>query len=142
MAIASWGLCLFQLVAAASLTAAAASAHTLGPRCQVALAAACPQPRWGARTAKDVLPCDECAGKDQQRLRDEGCTAGEIQSWCTTLAPGISRRTHFTSGVTFDLAVLDSGSCTITIEGTRFEVVSAFSEAGFTTVQGQYHPPT
>jgi hypothetical protein len=145
-AIANWVPCLFQLVAAASLAAAAAPAHTLGPRCQVALATACPLQPW-ARTAMKldtVLLCDECAGgrKDQQRLRDAGCTAGEVKFWCTTLAPGISRRAHFTSGVEFDLRVLDSGSCAITIEGTRFEVVSAFSEAGFTTVQGQYHPPT
>lgn len=52
-------------------------------KCAVALAAACSAVATGDTTAS-VLKCDACAGKHQKSLKRAGCTAPEVQSWCTT----------------------------------------------------------
>ena len=52
-------------------------------KCTVALAATCSEVSIGATTAS-VIKCDACAGKHQEFLRRTGCTALEVQSWCTT----------------------------------------------------------
>ena len=56
-----------------------------GSVCDAALEAACPQ-QSGKLSAHRVLLCDECAGKKQAQLQIAGCTAEEVQKWCTAAA--------------------------------------------------------
>ena len=46
------------------------------PACEAALSAACPRPMPAGR-------CGVCAGVDQHALRPVGCSAGDVQRWCS-----------------------------------------------------------
>ena len=54
---------------------------TVGEKCSQALRESCPT---AVRTdSAGILHCDSCAGKHQDALKAAGCTAPEIQEWCT-----------------------------------------------------------
>jgi hypothetical protein len=53
---------------------------SVGEKCSQALRDSCPT---AARNSAGVLQCDSCAGKHQDALKAAGCTAPEVQEWCT-----------------------------------------------------------
>lgn len=63
-----------------------------GAACAAALAAVCPRNATRAKVgspaaAAEVVECDSCAGRNQVALREAGCNAAAVQSWCTALLP-------------------------------------------------------
>jgi hypothetical protein len=49
------------------------------PACEAALSAACPRPMPAAGSAR----CGVCTGAHQHTLRLAGCSAGDVQRWCS-----------------------------------------------------------
>ena len=69
-----------------------------GSVCEAALEVACPQ-QSGKLSAHHVMLCDECAGHKQEQPQVAGCTAAEVQKWCTAgQGPANAHEKHDSSG--------------------------------------------
>ena len=75
-------------------TSSAQQASSSSNTCTQVLTAACPEK---VRTPAAVLRCDACAGTNQGRLRAAGCSAAQVQSWCSNYSASNAGNMSFMS---------------------------------------------